>query len=261
MMIGVLVLATVCLLTILFSFLGTISCAALLGMMFGTIKQSKWQVIGISFVFPLVSFALARMLTTEKNLLLASLCFAVFWSGYLLTCAALCLERSQSRAALPHAANLGERDSPTIIGTPELALDSDLNELQGKWDRRSRRLDSSPGPEIIEVTRDHFLVTAPDGDGKPRTVCEGCVRVKHVGAYRAAAVSETGVKACDFPSRFSSAVWLYKISGHTLTIAWNFDDTGRDPILEHYERVAPIEQRCRELARSSPDQMRPNLSD
>ena len=88
-LICLLVIATVALLTVLFSFLGTISCAALLGMMFSSIRQGKWKVIGISLVFPVVSFTLSRSLGPEKNLLLASLCFGVFWCCYLLTCGML----------------------------------------------------------------------------------------------------------------------------------------------------------------------------
>ena len=64
---GGLAIATffVVLLSFVFSFLGTLFCAALAGLMLGALRTHKWQSILISLLFPLVIFTLLKGMKTE----------------------------------------------------------------------------------------------------------------------------------------------------------------------------------------------------
>ena len=85
---GVIVIGVV-LLSIVFTFLGTITCAVLVGMMMGAFKGAKWFSVAVSLVFPAVIFGMVRgarvELTQQQIVLLAALCFGVFWVTYLVS--------------------------------------------------------------------------------------------------------------------------------------------------------------------------------
>jgi len=53
------------LLTFIFSFLGTIFCAALVGMMLGAFKDLRWQSVSFSFLLPAVLVAVLRVTRAE----------------------------------------------------------------------------------------------------------------------------------------------------------------------------------------------------
>jgi hypothetical protein len=83
---GAIVLCVI-LLSLLFTFLGTITCAVLAGMMMGAFKGAKWFSVSVSLVFPGVIFGMARgakvELTPPQVSMLAALCFGTFWVTYL----------------------------------------------------------------------------------------------------------------------------------------------------------------------------------
>ena len=54
------IVCSVVLLSFLFTFLGTITCAVLIGMMMGAFKGAKWFSVSVSLVFPGVIFGMAR---------------------------------------------------------------------------------------------------------------------------------------------------------------------------------------------------------
>jgi len=76
----------VVLLSFTFSFLGTILCAALSGMMLGALRSYKWHAIPVSLLFPLVIFTLLKGMKTELGgrqvIFVALACFATFWLTY-----------------------------------------------------------------------------------------------------------------------------------------------------------------------------------
>lgn len=240
--VGIVVAGVVSVLTLLFSFLGTITCGAVFGMMFGPLKRSTWQVSVVSLLFPLVSLAFSHLVTFERSLLLAALCFGVFWTSYLLTRTALYFEASQLTSSAPALAHRSATDQPSTSGASETraepAYDPGLEELQGRWARQDASRDNISPIETIEIARDRFLVTACGADGKPRTVCFGPVVVKQVGPYKAAVLAAEPNEGA-IPNRFRAATWLYRVLGEQLTIVWNLDDAsgGEEPVLENYRKT------------------------
>ena len=240
--VGIVVVVAVSVLTLLFSFLGTITSGAVFGMMFGTLKQSSWQVSVVSFVFPLVSLAFSHVVTFERSLVLAALCFGVFWMSYLLTRMALYFESTQPADSSPAPAESSEADQPGTTGTsltlPEPAYDPSLEELQGTWARQTANRDSTSRLETIEITRDRLVVTACGADGNLRTVCCGRMAVKQIGPYKVAVLAPEPNEGT-IPTPFTAATWLYRIVDEKLTIAWNLDaaSPGEDPILENYRKT------------------------
>jgi hypothetical protein len=225
-LIGLVVLAVVSLLTLLFSFLGTISSGALLGMVFGTMKPGRWRVLLVSSVFPLVSLAFAHLLTAEKNLLLAGLCLGVFWTSYELTSLALALERkpeTSSPAPKVEAARI-EQQPP---------YDPNLVELQGVWTAESAN-QASP-PTILEFSRDRLTVKAFATDGTERTLFASRIWVSGIGPYRVGNASAPQTNAGP-GQKFGVAPWLFKVSGDTLTIGWSFEENRYPASIETYRR-------------------------
>lgn len=220
----------VSLLTVLFSILGTITSAAVVGMMFGATKHSRWRAAVISLVFPLVSIAFARLY--ENTLLMAGFCFGTFWLCYALTCAAMLLEQPQ--ASVPAVAN----PTPDSVAD-DVPYDPNLLELQGRWTRLSNSKNGSARADTIEVKRDQVRMSLIGPDGKPYVVCSGQVQVSRVAAHRLASIIAPAVTGGATLTAFESGPWIYRIAGGNLTVAWNFGDSASAecPTMETYRRV------------------------
>src|SRR5438105_3975761 len=122
----------IALLTFIFSFLGTILCAVLAGMMFGAVRSVWWKTLAASAVFPgvLLGVLLAsktEMLSTQI-MLLALLCFGTFWGTYWLALALFCYERKGQQSSAKVEAQ-AQRRSP--------AAGLNLTVLQGNWSCRN----------------------------------------------------------------------------------------------------------------------------
>ena len=50
----------VILLSVIFTFLGTLTCAVLVGMMMGAVKGARWFSVLVSFIFPAVILGMVR---------------------------------------------------------------------------------------------------------------------------------------------------------------------------------------------------------
>jgi hypothetical protein len=149
--VGGLVIAAffVVLLSFTFSFLGTIFCAALAGMMLGALRTHKWQSVPVSLLFPLVIFILLRGMKTElseRQVLLVSLaCFSIFWLTYGVGAALFFFERkgpsstghpAQAQsvcAARPEGESVTERVSAGGAEVPKHNGWLSLDMLQGTW--------------------------------------------------------------------------------------------------------------------------------
>ena len=103
---GAIVLCVI-LLSLLFTFLGTITCAALAGMMLGAFKGAKWFSVSVSLVFPVVIFGMARgakvELAPQQITLLAALCFGTYWVTYLVSAFVFFCEQKDSNRARPRS--------------------------------------------------------------------------------------------------------------------------------------------------------------
>ncbi|HEV2209003.1 MAG TPA: hypothetical protein VG167_09535 [Verrucomicrobiae bacterium] len=131
----------VVLLTLIFSFLGTIICAALAGMMIGAARLPRWQALLISLIFPAVIFtvlhASGAALTARQIEGLSVLCLAAFWLIYAVMWALLGFENAPAGAsAQARARNSVEAKAPCPSGSahPICARDRlNLEALQGRW--------------------------------------------------------------------------------------------------------------------------------
>ena len=93
----------VVLLSAIFTFLGTITCAVLAGMMTGAVKGAKWFSVSVSLVFPAVIFGMVRSasveLTQQQVILLGALCFGAFWVTHLVSAVVFFCEHRESRSS------------------------------------------------------------------------------------------------------------------------------------------------------------------
>src|SRR5215472_10595858 len=88
------------LLTIIFSFLGTLFCAALGGMMMGATKASGKLSLPFSVLCPGILFALLRFQKSElperQIIVLMVLCLAAFWAIYVVSAAVMAHEQKEA---------------------------------------------------------------------------------------------------------------------------------------------------------------------
>jgi hypothetical protein len=164
---GAIVLCVI-LLSLLFTFLGTITCAVLAGMMMGAFKGAKWFSVSVSLVFPTVIFGMARgakvELTPQQISLLAALCFSSYWVTYLVSAFVFfCEQKDRKTAKRPTPAPPGETLAPGAPATtgsiratalPELAgpgTESCLEHLQGDWVCETSRTGLSLCRKVVQI--------------------------------------------------------------------------------------------------------------
>ena len=162
----------VVLLTLIFSFLGTIICAVLAGMMFGATKHVRWQALLISLVFPGAIFGLLRAgrapLLEQQVLLLSVLCFGAFWLTYAVAAAVVCFERSSSAGGVA-SCQKAACQTPTADTQP-VPSGLTIRELQGTW---SRPLDGRNGEartKELEIQTGALVLRVRDGHGHVSTL-------------------------------------------------------------------------------------------
>jgi hypothetical protein len=231
------VVLIVALLTLLFSFLGTITCAAVVGMMMAAMRQPKLQALLVSLMFPVVSYAFSSLsgagLPIEKRLLLALLCLSVFAVTYLLTCGMLLLERQEAPCPESEACGSGNvsRENPWD--------DPMQRDLQGKWKGSLRSVSGETVAQVLEFKGKSFSLTLFENDGSTRTVGEGWFEVHELDPYRIATFQ---VRKCDQSAAGSHTLsqrWLFRVRNDVLTVGRGFDDTTSvaEPSLERYTRI------------------------
>ncbi len=168
--------AVVALLTLLFTVLGTITCAVLTGMMMGTVRHSRWQTIPVSLVFPGVVFTFVRIMKVElvgsQRILLPALCFGAFWLMYLFTCALVRFERKPGNK--PEAAP--ELRSPE--SEPKLGEELRLDQLQGRWIYESGSHKGEPAKRVLEINGEHLSLSRTGSDGRAQVLSQGSLRIK-----------------------------------------------------------------------------------
>ncbi len=161
----------VALLTVIFSFLGTFICAALAGMMMGTVRMRALPSIALSLVFPVVLVVTFRVSHTEivagHILLLALICLALFWVTYSALLVLISAEQKSkpavaARAKAPVAATAEscplnpERSSGAVI----------LEALQGTWVAPGGSA-AEPFEKKLQIDRETLLLRCSSRNGKP----------------------------------------------------------------------------------------------
>jgi len=190
----------VVLLTLLFNILGTLSCAALTGMMLGGIKHRRWVAFPISLVFPGVVFVLMHLskieLEGQKQIAVPVLSFGCFWMMYLMTCLMMGAEAKAVNLRPPTVtgrgtAGLGPNAVRRGAGSDPAGLvgELQLGQLQGRWNCESVGHDGPVKRKVIEITRDRLVLNGFDSDGKRCLHVESVVRCEDTGTAKALVVA------------------------------------------------------------------------
>jgi len=256
--IGILLVSFVALVTFVFSFVGTILCGALVGMMVGFNRQWRWPFVLVSLVFPATLLASLHVsktdLTLRENVLLSLVCFGAFWVTYLLTRGLSYFEQQGARvaaAARDAASGAGAERGPLARAGPpigSLAAASagpleprealGLAELQGTWSRETAAPDGKPCKKVIEIARAALALSLIDRTGKVRFLARGDATLEMVGTFKMVKVSHWETRPSAFPDGELGLPnrWIYRVVGDRLTVAMDFEETagGRQPLVETY---------------------------
>ena len=173
--------AVVALLTLLFTILGTLTCAVLTGMMMAASDHRRWQTVPVSLVFPGVVIGMVETAKVElvgaQLLLLPSLCFGAFWMTYLSTRAIVRMEKRQSSRS--NEKTIGQTGTPAIQSMhSDAPRGLTLGELQGRWCYESLGPDGTSRRQIIEVIGDELHLSVLDPEGRLHRVAVGTVVLK-----------------------------------------------------------------------------------
>jgi hypothetical protein len=182
----------VVLLSFTFSFLGTIFCAALAGMMLGALGTHRWRAIPVSFLFPLTIFMLLKGMRTalgERQVLLVSLaCFSIFWLTYALAAALFVFERKRQPSAdglapvrpVPAPGTEAQRAAQTAAtggaAAPKHNGWLSLEMLQGNWSG-----EEGAHPRFqnrrIRIQRDGLTLFGVDASGQATVLAQAEVKL------------------------------------------------------------------------------------
>jgi hypothetical protein len=194
----------VLLLTFIFSFLGTIFCAVLAGMMLGAMKPHRWYSVPISLLFPVVISLMLRAIKAElperQIDLLSLLCLGSFWLAFLLAAALVSAEQKartarvagpgepsppgaprEPRPVAGRAAPDGCTAPPLEAVSPESAQGLTLARLQGTWWWRAGSGNHEAHEKVLEINGHDLVLKEVDGAGQMHRAAEGTVRLDGPG--------------------------------------------------------------------------------
>jgi hypothetical protein len=171
----------VTLLSFIFSFLGTIFCAAVAGMMLGTTRQARVLALPTSVIFPGVVFALLRGMKSDLPLVqvteVAAACFGAFWLVFGLAVGLVACERKG--AATPPGARANRR-AGTVAVTPGVinaSVRGDLRQLDGRWLEEAAAAKLQESKRVLEIKRGQLELNQVERDGRARLLVRGEVRL------------------------------------------------------------------------------------
>jgi hypothetical protein len=185
-------IAFVGLLTVIFSFLGTLFCAALGGMMMGATKASKALSFAFSVLCPGILMVTMKSQRTElaerQVVILATLCLAAFWLLYLMSMLLVAYEKSGPNSNSTVAAkNLGTANGAVVIPALRLA------ELEGKWWSEISATGGQNQKRILEIREGATALSTLGPDGRVCSRAQGRLKLEEVAATHAM-VAPNGVE-------------------------------------------------------------------
>jgi len=202
-------------LSVIFSFLGTITCAALVGMMLGAINYSRWFSVSVSLVFPAAIFGLFRAakvnLTAQQVLLVAGLCFGTFWVTYLVSAFVFFCEqkgRKPSECSGParqpgNSAPAGQGatgNHTSAAGLPKVAVpsgDAWLEQLQGEWLCEVSHARGAVPRRVIQIKEARLELRAIDSSGRATVLAQGDLNLQAPRPLQPAAALASASDAAD----------------------------------------------------------------
>ena len=212
---GAIVLCVI-LLSLLFTFLGTITSAALVGMMMGAFKGAKWFSVSISLAFPAVVFGMVRgakvELTPQQITLLAALCFGTYWVTYLVSAFVFfCEQKDRKSAKRPAptppnealapgapAAATGFIQAAVLPGHGGLGKEPCLEHLQGDWVCEASHTGLSLCRKVIQIKDTKLELRTVDADGRIMLLATGDVTLQSVMASQAPVRAQRATEPADF---------------------------------------------------------------
>lgn len=228
---GIVLVLVASLLTVLFSVLGTITCSALVGMMCGSIRQWKWQVVPVSLVFPTVAMVFLAVSSTNLGLrqqgMVPVLCFGAFWALYGMTYGLVGMEKKNRAGLKPTEPGPGSEEARPSMDSPVKSVDSALEpmltELQGRWSCENGIAAGDMSRKVIEIVRNQMVMKTLGANGQWCLVSQGPVEVARLGAFKVLNVLSSNPRSSD-PSGPAWS-WIYRVQGDTLALASHFEDT------------------------------------
>ena len=195
-----LVTAFVALLTIIFSFLGALFCAALGGMMMGATRASPRLSIFYSLLCPGVLFGVLGSQKTElaerQILILVVICLAVFWAIHLVSAALMAQEQKSAAANAKPAPTFAPELQAAATGLKPLSVGPlsrldpgatttafpDLlpEALEGHWCCEISGQDGRPHKRILEIKDGALLLSILDAEGHLCCCAQGRLKLQDV---------------------------------------------------------------------------------
>jgi hypothetical protein len=198
----------VILLSVIFTFLGTITCAVLVGMMMGAVKGARWFSVLVSFVFPAVIFGMVRTtrmeLTPQQVIVLGTLCFGTFWATYLVSAFVFFCEQRERKlpgVSIP-ASQLeqpvqGGQVADSCVSMVPMGQ-SGLEQLQGNWVREASSAVESVTRQMIQITEARLELKAIDASGRTTLLGEGAVTLQSMRPAHLLAIPQGAAEPADF---------------------------------------------------------------
>jgi len=190
----------VLLLTVIFSFLGTIFCSVLAGMMLGAMKPHRWHSVPISLLFPAAIFVVLRAMKAElperQIDLLSLLCLGAFWLAFFLAAVLVSAEQKArgGPAAGPGrpAAQAAPSELEPVVQrgaarrcmataleavSPERADELTLARLQGTWWWKAANGNGQAHEKVLQIQGHDLLLKEIDGAGQVHWAAGGTLKL------------------------------------------------------------------------------------
>lgn len=167
------------LLTLLFSFLGTLTCAVVAGMILGSGRRWQWDAILVSLIFPAVILSLSHFSKVElppsKVYLIALVSGGAFWCVLGLTFGFRFLERKGGSSPTDPA---GAADGPAALPPPSFSLAT----LRGSWTCDESSATGAGQSKTLVIEDGTFVLTERKSRSRERVLAQGEVSVNAAGA-------------------------------------------------------------------------------
>jgi hypothetical protein len=175
----------VALLTLIFSFLGTIFCAALCGLMMGCSRVSKLLALPSSALFPGVLLAVLASqhseMTDHQRVVLSGVTLATFWIIYLVGATMMAFEKKnpqpdpgpkivqEAAGAPPASAAPGPATGLAEAGelfSPSACQAMSLEELEGSWHCETCGADGRAQQKLLEIKGATLVLRKWNAEGR-----------------------------------------------------------------------------------------------
>ena len=169
------------LLTLLFSFLGTLSITVVMGVIMGSTRRWQWQSLPVSLVFPTVMLGLSHYskieVPQERVNLIALVCVLAFWGVFGMM---FCMRFFEQKESAPPATPPGQvASNVSTSGVEDDALRAfSLAALRGSLWASDKHSDPSGQRKTLQIEGGKFELSVSAPGGRTRVVARGEVIVE-----------------------------------------------------------------------------------